>query len=451
MRIVDLGRQYLATLEALREMEMLLSPAVTPGTRPQTAAWIQSIAEKLPAEKRAAFFEALKAFGETLSGAVNAADAVNAEAGGKEEEDAGLTIQASTDGVPSGSQRFSLQVDDPEVAEALGQAILEGAYSVKRTPPQQLLLRGLLTMGVAAFDVLVGQLMTEHFRLHPGAAGTDRAEFSLDDLEELGSIDEAREVLIARRVEAQHQGGLDKWVDWFRGEPLKIDLRRLAIDWDSTYELFQRRHIIVHNGARVSRLYLTRTNRAAPSAGTEIVLDTDYVVHALDQLAALGVGLTVATSLMLVPGELGAPGQLLEEGVRRLSRDRRWEAVLALCGVAEKPQWPERRRLFFKTEGWLARKELHGLESIRDELEHFDVSALRDDIAVKRLILLDRHEEALEALSALLESSEVTQRELLSEPLYQSVLIHPDFASLGISVGPPDDAEPVDVDRDDDS
>jgi hypothetical protein len=158
-----------------------------------------------------------------------------------------------------------------------------------RTPRLALLLRSLLTMIVGTFEVLVGDVVGMYLRLHPGALNANEREFSLEDLLAMSSIEDVREQAIARRTDEFQRRGLDGWCQWFQQH--KINCKKLALDWEDTREVFERRNIIVHNAGRVSQQYIDRVGaRTAvdPKIGSEISLSKQYVAQALDQVMVLG-------------------------------------------------------------------------------------------------------------------------------------------------------------------
>src|SRR6266545_3487427 len=107
------------------------------------------------------------------------------------------------------------------------------------------------------------------------------------DLQQFSSIEDAFDETVDRRIDGILAGGLDEWIRWFKRKGLDIQVERLATSWAETVEVFQRRHIIVHNGGLVSRRYVTKMRgliEEMPPLGQEMVVDEDYIRDALDIL-----------------------------------------------------------------------------------------------------------------------------------------------------------------------
>jgi hypothetical protein len=121
---------------------------------------------------------------------------------------------------------------------------------------ESLLRRSLLVTAFGAFEVLVGALVREFYLEHPGAIG-DEPKFTLKDLQDLETLDDARDHAVSVKVDSLLQEDLARWEKWFANHP-KLTMANLCIDRAALDEMFQRRHIVVHNNGLVSRLYLRR-------------------------------------------------------------------------------------------------------------------------------------------------------------------------------------------------
>jgi hypothetical protein len=118
----------------------------------------------------------------------------------------------------------------------------------------------------------------------------EEKEFSLKDLQAVGSLEGAVELAISRRVDDFLWKGIADWNKWFT-RLFKVGLADLALDWDTTREIIERRHLLVHNAGRVSRRYLDAVPGAREqySLGDNLSVDESYVETAIDQLTVLGV------------------------------------------------------------------------------------------------------------------------------------------------------------------
>ncbi len=321
-----------------------------------------------------------------------------------------------------------LSFEDPRLAELIGRLFAHTVATYRKPPKMSILAKASVTSLVDALELMIGQVVAAFYRLHPGALGSDQKEFSLDDLQSFGSISDAATAVIDRRVDAFLRSGLGDWESWFRRN-LKLELSSLALDWDETVEMIQRRHILVHNGGRVSQLYLDNVSpRFHKTIGTELVLDESYIRRAIDLGTVLAVLLTMSIWARLVPHESSAAAQRCHERVYLLMKRGRWEAVKVTCELGRKGiSARSADQIIFQMNEWLARKRIGGDEQLSKEISSFDDSALAPRFALARNALLDSHEAAKAAAEQGLSSGNVSIDELLDWPVLAELRSSPDF------------------------
>jgi hypothetical protein len=253
--------------------------------------------------------------------------------------------------------------------------------------------RALLSLSVGALEALVVGLLTQHYRLHPAAVSD--LEFTLADLESIGSVDDARELAVTRKVETVSSGGLTQTSDWF-DKNLGVGLEALAANADRFTELLQRRHVIMHNAGRVSTAY----QRKAPDPyrnlplGSGLRLDTEYVERAVDELSVVGNRLAMIAWSKWSPAETPALISLVTERLDGLLAEGRWVAVEAIARTLRSFDCSDRVKQIARVQEWHAIKQLHGLEEIEDDVRTWDTSALSPEFGVARALLLDDLDKA---------------------------------------------------------
>jgi len=393
--------QFFTTFKALEEFLSFIAPQALEfdaALQGRIMAAINEKLDRLPPATRKAFFEDLEVI----------RPALRADMADPDKARPNLT------GV--------LSVIHPESIRILGLMI----HGVATPSKHALLLRSLLPMAVGTFEVLIGQLAELILKERPGLLGSDTKEFSLDDLRRLGSVEEAFNEAVQERIDTMLLGGLEKWVKWFSKRGLDIDIRSLPIDWTVFVEVFQRRHIIVHNAGKVSKLYLEKMQALTedlPELGSEPPIDPTYVQTALDNLVVTGALLAIQVERNLRRGR--APlhlSELLLEISRFLMSTSRWQAVETLCGAATSiGRVPESTRLELRCHAWLARKKQNGTSSIHAEVESWDTSSLDLYFQALRHSLLDKNDEAAIQLDAALRMNQITYSAVLDSPFFVEI------------------------------
>ncbi|HEV3035990.1 MAG TPA: hypothetical protein VGX72_14520 [Solirubrobacteraceae bacterium] len=312
----------------------------------------------------------------------------------------------------------SISISDPDVNQLFGELMLEFATLIQGPKRGDIVMSSLLITVVASFDALVGDLAAAYFRTHPGAMG-DSPEFSLKDLSNFETLDDARDELVTRKVD-----GLDRSIDeltqWFN-KRLKIDLRRLAMSWEGFVEINQRRHLLVHTGGRVSRRYLHKVPAAEGlHVGEMVKVDAAYLNAAIDEFLAMGTNLAFAVWFGLA-NDAKAAGEGMLMAARRLARSARWDVVRSLSTIAAKIEAPQDLALNFQVMSWLATSKLDEPIRIEVEVREWDVSALAPSWKLARLCLLGETEAAAAMAVELINDEEISPITLLIDPLSEDL------------------------------
>lgn len=417
-----LMQDHITRLEAFRKVGELGAELEADDNPVERA--LSALPQFADATKREGFESAMSAFGEVLKGVATAADALEAPDVAEVDDATDQELILGSDLVhlsvrrdESGAFRgASLRIDDPDVSHVFSELVLEVATAASGPKRQDIVRASLLTTIVGAFEVLVGDLAAIYFRVHPGALGAS-PEFSLTDLALFDTVDDARDELIARKVDALDRD-LETLPKWLK-DHMDIDLQRLALEWDEFVEITQRRHLVVHTGGRVTRRYLAKvSSRYAVPTGEVLVVDADYLNDAIDHFVTIGTSLVFAVWWVL-GDDMASAGSNMLAAMRRLARAGRWRVVSSLADVAARLEGPEDLMLHFRVLGWLASSRLHGRGAVEVAVRSWDVSALSEEWHLARLCLLNQTAEAAGIAARLIAGNELPAVAILIDPLYE--------------------------------
>jgi hypothetical protein len=392
------GRQaqnFATTLYALRDFLDLIAPQVKAlDEREPLIEPFKEMLEELPKEARDRILKDIGNLTDALNESTNSVETLNAVRG--------LAVSRE--------------------AVAIVQAMMNRVDSKPRLP---VLLHSLVPMAVGAFEVLTAQLIDLIYHVRPGLLPKDEKDFSLSDLEQFDNLQDAIDDAIERRVDSILAGGIEHWAKWFSRKGIEIDFSQLALNWPDTLEIFQRRHIILHNEGKVSKRYLARLaayREDLPQLGAEVSTDARYVQDALDNLNVLGSLLAVFVQRSLAGGLDKITAPVLNARVEGLMRLDCWQAAQKICTVSKRlKELPESARITFQCGEWFCAKELNGIETIRAAVEAWDTSALGQEFKAIRYSLLDMDREAAVALKFALRNGEVTKPRVYESPLLRTI------------------------------
>lgn len=147
-----------------------------------------------------------------------------------------------------------------------------------------LLPRGFLFLMVSQFDALIANIMKYILHHRPGSLSQDKT-FTLNQIIELGSIDNVKEEAINREVDAEMRKSHSDHLEWIEKRTGLKSLKDLA-SWKQVIELTERRNLYAHTNGFVSKQYLNvckEWNIEVPKGvvlGQQIPFSPNYIVQA---------------------------------------------------------------------------------------------------------------------------------------------------------------------------
>lgn len=279
--------------------------------------------------------------------------------------------------------------------------------------------RSLLVSAVAAFEVLLLELVRNFYLAHPEALG-DEATFTLSNLSSFSSIDDARRQAVEEKAHDVLRPGLSGWMKWLKSQ--KVDLKTHCAHFDQLVEIIQRRHVAVHNDALVSRAYRSKleelTDLQPPDLGTPLHIDADYLNVALDELEAAG---NLLAGAVWTKCHSDAEDIMLYELYVRtydLMLAGRWVPTACISKKAEQRLKPEDSlHLVNKANKWLAGKRLG--EDVSEEVRRWPTSILGTRYQAVQAALLDDFPAVERLLRKCLQSEELALEDAWEWPVFE--------------------------------
>lgn len=283
-----------------------------------------------------------------------------------------------------------------------------GTVARRRTRTSTLRASVLITI-VSDFEVLIASIVRIQLALHPEILRSDEQKFSMKELEGFDSLDAFRESRAERMADGLLRGGLDDWMQWFSRRH-RLDIPGVTDCPPELVEIFQRRHLHVHNGGVVNEIYRAKVKELddLPDAGTHLRVRKVYLDRAIGMLITAAVKLTLGSALKFDPDfTVAQADHFLAHATYTLLERGEFSSVADIndwhLGFAEDSY----TRVTAKVNAWLARKNIDGIDAIRDEVLAWDVETLARTFRIAKHALLDENEEAFALVESALESGEL--------------------------------------------
>lgn len=320
-----------------------------------------------------------------------------------------------------------LSIASPNVSTAFLQFVHDMATGITGSN-HETLRKSLLVTAVSNFEILFGRLVQEVYKVNKAALNDSDYSFSLQELAQFRTLEDAREFLIERRVSALMRESVDGWEKWLGKAVKGASMAGTPVNWPVTREVFARRNLLVHNGGIVNRIYLSTVSRldGSPNSGVEVgdilEVDAEYFSTAVENLLALGVVVTADVACRLSKDSARElHGGLLFDADMALKRGA-WHASLAISKYLLSCQLRRMSQLRAQLINWVARKKIHGLDDIRSEVEDWDTGGLADKVSHYKDVLLGDKGKAIEKVEELISRKELPLVEIALHPVYEDLI-----------------------------
>lgn len=285
---------------------------------------------------------------------------------------------------------------------------------------------------ISYVEWFLAQLIHRHYDKNPNAIGLKDKQLSLNDLYEIGSIDEAKKYLIDTKVESVLRGSLNDWISFLK-EQMNLSMGYLKEHQDVLTEACQRRNLYVHNGGVVNSIYLKNCSFEGmdpPSLGDKLSCDKGYIEKILSAFEK---------TFLLIAAELWKKNEpnsekrflILNQMSYQHIRSERYEigSSLAYFLWGDKGQ-KESDRITAQVNYWQAKKWQGDFASIRKDIEQSDFSAKDTLFILAKYSLLDEHDEAFQLIPELLRSKKLSFSDLSEWPLFKGLRELPGYKDI---------------------
>jgi hypothetical protein len=283
--------------------------------------------------------------------------------------------------------------------------------------------RAFLIAAESSFEVLFGQLARAIYAKNPRALPKSDHSFTLEEMSTYGSIEDARNALIDRKIEALLKESPDEWDRWLK-RTVGVSMEEIMPDWPQTREIFTRRNMLVHTDGNVTERYLAEVKRSGGSigglqVGESLVPSSDYMKTALQRLIAFEALLVFKVLSHIDKQAADAMAAWLATQLDLAVHTERWEASCLIADSFSGVKCMRKTELKILVSGWLAHKNRDGVDRIKQEVNAWDVSSLHGDYRTLKKILLDQL--SVDEVSELIPSGRYTRFEILTDPLFANV------------------------------
>ena len=283
-----------------------------------------------------------------------------------------------------------------------------------------LMRNSLLISSVSDFEVLVSGLVRAFLEVKPEILRASEQKYSMAELEAFATLDEFKAHSREGMADTLLRGGFEDWMDWF-GKRHKLPVAGVTDSPAELVEIFQRRHLLVHNAGVVNKFYLSKVSGGdPPQIGERLRVNHKYLVQAVDSLRLAGIKLSISLLRKLAPDD--EQGHV-DHQLGSITYD--FLSAGSLQAVVDLNEWhltfvkDEAHLILAKVNRWTALKKMSGIAAIRDEVTAWNTDVLARRYQLAKLALLDMHEEAIALAKALVDGGELSADDWRNWPMLE--------------------------------
>ena len=175
----------------------------------------------------------------------------------------------------------------------------------------------------------------------------------------------------------------------------KLKLEKHQDVWNAYIELDLRRNIIVHNEGKVNQKYLAGLPEKyeKPQEGAQLICDDIYVVKSIESL------IKFAYLLYYLISDGEDELAFLDSTAFDFLNSEKWDiALFSYDLLLAIPTLSNVEKTIYQINRLNAKKHIDGLESVKKELEQFDVSGMENRYIIAKKLLLEEHNDVNELL-----------------------------------------------------
>jgi hypothetical protein len=287
---------------------------------------------------------------------------------------------------------------------------------------------------ISAYDGFLGQLIRAMFIVQPGLLSSSERNISFRDLVEIGSVEEARERIIEREIEAVLRSNHADQIAWLESR-LKTPLTKDLAIWPDFIELCERRNLLTHTGGVISGQYLSvcrahGCDMGAYKIGQRLNVEARYYRRAVSIILEMGMKLIQVVWRKIVPEDIETADKELNYFAYELIVKRMYAlaATMLKFGLFEmKKHGTEAIRRQMVVNYANAEKLGGNKENAIEILDQEDWTASTDLFKICVAAVKDDFDTVISMMKGLIDTKVLTLRELRTWPVFETARSNAEF------------------------
>lgn len=247
----------------------------------------------------------------------------------------------------------------------------------------------------------------------------DKQTIKFENIAELECVEQIRDFLVQQEVEKQMYQDYKSLIKLLENNHgMKFD--NINDKLDELYEVSARRNIWVHNSGKVNSTYMGIVSNTKYSIGEYAMITYEYLLNTIQTMKTIIVAIMLESAKLVCKDAVSDYLSDIFETAFDALKNKDYELCIYAFNVLKTlKKLPADQRLMSQVNYWIAYIGLHGSNSIKGEIEEWDVSAYDKAFHLAKDVLLENYSQAIATLEPLYINGELSTNEITTWPLFE--------------------------------
>lgn len=272
-----------------------------------------------------------------------------------------------------------------------------------------------LIMLITRFEEFFANLLRFLYEKYPQLY-LDNQKVSFSQIKDMG-IDEVRQQILFQEVDSAMREKYDQWFTILKKHGMKFEV--CEDELTDLNEIYARRNIVVHNSGKVNAIYKSLVPNSNAEIGELLRTSEKYLNESFNTIKTL-IFIVLIESVKISDRDKGAElYSIFEMAYEELSQENYKMCKKVFTLISDSKYATADIKLMARINSWIAKGELDGYDSIKEEVTNFDVSTLQDIFVLAKYALLLDSDKTLQFADYLYEKEPFIGQYIVEWPLFK--------------------------------
>lgn len=270
-------------------------------------------------------------------------------------------------------------------------------------------------MLITRFEEFISNFLGELYIMFPQKY-LDNQSVTFSELSS-ANINDVKQLIVNRQLDAIMRESFKEWFKIFSSH--KLSFEHYVDEMKTLEEIYARRNVFVHNSGRVNESYLGLVKNSPYKVGDALAVDKEYLANAFDAINILIFAIMIEAVKLVKTDKNEYLKSIFDVIFESLCTEKHRLCVKVYSALLNNKNLDALHRTMSTINYWISSIELNGLNSVKKQIEDYDVSALAPMFGLAKYLLLEDYDYATTLLEELYDKEDVTVHMIENWPLFK--------------------------------